>query len=46
MLATEIYRRAHAARPPSEDALVGTYLKRVPDDGSDDLADETTPTVR
>ena len=31
--------------PPSEEALVGTYLKSLPDDGSADLADETTPTV-
>ena len=45
MLATEIYRRERGALPASEDALVGTYLKRLPDDGSSDLADERTPTV-
>jgi hypothetical protein len=45
MLATEIYRRERGALPPSEEALVGTYLKRLPDDGSSDLADERTPTV-
>jgi hypothetical protein len=27
------------------EALVGTYLKSLPDDGSADLADEMTPTV-
>ena len=45
MLATEIYHRERGAPPPSEDALVGTYLKSLPDDGSAELADETTPTV-
>jgi hypothetical protein len=46
MLATEIYRRERGAPPPSEEALVGTYLKSLPDDGSADLADEMTPTVQ
>jgi hypothetical protein len=45
MLATEIYHRERGALPPSEEALVGTYLKALPDDGSADLADETTPIV-
>ena len=45
MLATEIYRRERGALPPSEDALVGTYLESLPDDGSADLADEMTPTI-
>jgi hypothetical protein len=45
MLATEIYHRERGALPASDDALVGTYLKSLPDDGSADLADETTPTV-
>jgi hypothetical protein len=45
MLATEIYRRERGAPPPTEDALVGTYLQSLPDDGSADLADGTTPTV-
>src|SRR6516165_11172023 len=44
MLATEIYRRERGAPPPSEDALVGTYLQGLPDDGSAELADGTTPT--
>jgi len=45
MLATEIYRRERGSLPPSEEALVGTYLKSLPDDGSADLADEMTPIV-
>ena len=45
LLAREIYRRERGALPPSEEALVGTYLERLPDDGSADLADEMTPTV-
>src|SRR5262249_30199109 len=45
MLATEIYHRERGSLPPSEEALVGTYLKSLPDDGSADLADETMPTV-
>jgi hypothetical protein len=45
MLATEIYRRERGALPASEEALVGTYLKLLPDDGSSDMADERTPTV-
>ncbi len=45
MLATEIYHRERGSLPPSEEALVGTYLKSLPDDGSADLADETTPIV-
>ena len=45
MLATEIYRRERGAPPETEDALVGTYLKSLPDDGSAELDDATTPTV-
>ena len=45
MLATEIYRRERGAPPPTQDALVGTYLQGLPDDGSAELADGTTPTV-
>ena len=44
-LAEEIYRRERGSLPPTEEALVGTYLKSLPDDGSADLADEMTPTV-
>jgi hypothetical protein len=45
LLAGEIYRRERGAPPASEETLVGTYLKRLPDDGSSDVAEETTPTV-
>jgi hypothetical protein len=45
MLATEIYHRERGALPPSEEVLVGTYLKSLPDDGSVDLVNEVTPTV-
>jgi hypothetical protein len=46
MLAGEIYRREHGAPPASEQALIGGYLNRLPDDGSDDLANEIPPTVQ
>jgi hypothetical protein len=45
LLAGEIYRRERGTMPPSDEALVGTYLESLPDDGSADLADEATPTV-
>ncbi len=45
MLAEELYRREHGQLPASEQALVGTYLKNLPDDGTDDLDDGTTLTV-
>ncbi len=45
MLATEIYRRERGSLPPSDEALVGTYLKSLPDDGSADVGDGTAPTV-
>jgi hypothetical protein len=33
LLASELHRRDHGADPPSEEALVGPYLKELPDDG-------------
>ena len=45
MLAGEIYRREHGNPAPSDRALVGTYLKSLPDDGSPEIGDDTTPTV-
>lgn len=45
MLASEIYRRERGTPPPSEGALVGTYLESLPDDGSAGLDDGTTPVV-
>jgi hypothetical protein len=44
-LATELYRRERGGPPPSEEALVGTYLPSLPNDGSPDPADESTPIV-
>ena len=44
-LASQLYYREHGALPPSEEALVGTYIKGLPDDGSAGIGDETTPTV-
>ncbi len=35
LLATELYRRDHQSEPPSDEALVGPYLERLPDDGTD-----------
>jgi hypothetical protein len=43
-LAGELYRRERGVLPPSEEALVGTYLESLPDDGWADLDDGTVPT--
>jgi hypothetical protein len=45
LLASELFRRERGAPPPNDEALVGTYLESLPDDGSSDLADERTLTV-
>jgi hypothetical protein len=45
LLATKIYRRERGEVPPSEEALVGTYLESLPDDGTADLDDGMIPTV-
>jgi hypothetical protein len=45
MLATELYRRERGSLPPSELALVGNYLKFLPDDSLPDVDDGTAPTV-
>ena len=39
LLARALYRRDHGADPPSDEALVGPYLKSLPDDG---LGDQDT----
>jgi len=44
-LAGELYHRERGVHPSSEKELVGTYLKSLPDDGSAELEDGTTPTV-
>ena len=46
MLATEMYHRERGSLPHSEEALVGTYLKSLPDDGWAELDDGTVPTLR
>jgi hypothetical protein len=33
LLASQLYRRDHGSDPPSDEALVGPYLKELPDDG-------------
>ncbi len=45
MLATELYQRERGSSPASDEALVGTYLKSLPDNGSADLYDEMPPIV-
>ena len=45
MLATELYRRERGSLPSSDEALVGTYLKSLPDDRSPDVYDGTAPIV-
>ena len=45
LLAEELYRRERGSAPPSEEALVGTYLDRLPDDGSGDLDDGTATRI-
>jgi hypothetical protein len=45
LLAEQLYRREHGAPPPSTEALVGPYLKRLPR-GDRDVADDTVPTTR
>jgi len=45
LLAEELYHREHGQPPSSENDLVGTYLKHLPDDGSADLADGTMSIV-
>ena len=45
MLATELYHRERGSLPSSDEALVGTYLKNLPDDRSPEVDDGTAPTV-
>jgi hypothetical protein len=45
MLASELYQRERGSPPPSDEALVGTYLKGLPDDSTPDVNDGTAPTV-
>jgi hypothetical protein len=43
LLASELYRRDHGGDPPSEEALVGPYLKELPDDGRSNGPDASRP---
>jgi hypothetical protein len=45
MLAKEIYRRERGVLPSSDEALVGPYLKSLPDDGLGELVGEDTHIV-
>jgi hypothetical protein len=45
MLDTELYHRERRSLPSSDEALVGTYLKSLPDNRSPDFYDGTAPTV-
>jgi hypothetical protein len=45
LLARELYHREHGAFPETDDLLVGTFLRTLPDDGSDDLDDGTIQTI-
>jgi hypothetical protein len=45
LLAADLYRRERGRPPASDEVLVGTYLKSLPDDGMADLDDGTTPTI-
>jgi hypothetical protein len=45
MLATELYHRERGSLPASDEALVGTYLKSLPDGKSPDFYDGTAPIV-
>jgi hypothetical protein len=44
-VADELYKREHGKPPASEEALVGTYLDRLPSDGSDELDDGGAETI-
>ncbi len=45
LLAEELYRRERGTAPVTEQALIGPYLKSLPDDGSGDLDDGTAITI-
>ena len=43
LLGTELYRRDHGSDPPTPEALVGPYLKSLPEEFPDDERVETFP---
>ncbi len=46
LLAGELYRRDQGKPPADDEALVGPYLDRLPDDGSGELDDGTASSVQ
>jgi hypothetical protein len=44
-LAEQLYERENGVLPDNPETLIGTCLKSLPDDGSSELDDGTTPTV-
>ncbi len=46
LLASELFEREQGSPPPSEEALVGHYLDKLPSDDSAELDDGKAPTVR
>ncbi len=44
-LAEQLYIRDLGGPPPNQQALVGPYLKSLPDDGLSELDDGTTPRI-
>jgi hypothetical protein len=45
LVASELYRRERQTYPPSDEALLGTYLTRLPVDPSDEWGDTSIPTI-
>ncbi len=43
LLATQLYRRDHGTDPPTPEALVGPYLKSLPEEFPDNRRDDTAP---
>ena len=46
MIAGKIYHREHGMLPPSDEALLGTYLKSLPENSSIDQGDEMPAIVK
>jgi len=43
LLGTQLYRRDHGTEPPTPEALVGPYLKSLPDEFPNDGRDDAIP---
>ncbi len=46
LLGTHLYRRDHGTDPPTPEALVGPYLKRLPSEFPEDERDQSIPNPR